>query len=116
MALDSLINRFLDDRRKSDGSGWACITSEDMDTLREIIHELIELKCEPDADGDYPIEFKLINRRTHERMCYRPLPYRRQQNDTVSHAELMRILTANLRLAADSLTVEVNGEEIRRGI
>ena len=116
--LDSLIDRFLEDHRESTG-GWALITKEDIDLLHEIVWELVTLKCDADPDGDYPVQVKIVNRRTHEPMHYFALPYREQRNDDreVTHkvpfVELLRILTANLHIAADRLETEVRCEEIR---
>ena len=110
--LGDLIDSFLEDRRESFGGGWAQITPEDVDQLREIIRWLIELKCDRDADGDLPIECKLVNRRTHERLHYYPIPYREQRNDdgnvghTYTRMELMHLMLSNLSHASDRLTTE----------
>lgn len=111
--LDTLIDRFLKDHRESDG-GWAMITPEDVTLLWKIIRELIELKCEKDADGDLPIEVHLVNRRTHERMHYDALPYREQADYEISHSDLMRCLTGNLMTAAERLNTEVRCESLFR--
>lgn len=55
-SLQDRIEAFLSTRRESDG-GWAKITPDDVHLLSEIVHRLIEAKCEPDADGDYPLRF-----------------------------------------------------------
>jgi len=61
-SLQKTIDKFLKERRKSD-EGWAVVEDEDIEQLYSIISKLIQLKCEPDLDGDYPIECDLINRR-----------------------------------------------------
>ena len=115
--LDGLIDRFLEDHRESDCGGWAQITPGDIELLREIIRELITLKCDKDADGDYPIQFKLVNRRTHEHMHYSPLPYREQRNDdrevveVIPFVKLMRILMMNLSIAQSRLDTAFRIEE-----
>ena len=60
--LQTKIDQFLSETWYSDG-GWAQVTDQDISDLREIIQLLIENKCQPDTDGDYPIEYALINRR-----------------------------------------------------
>ena len=115
--LDGLIDRFLEDHRDSHRGGWAQITPEDVANLRELIQWLIELKCEPDADGDYPIEVHLVNRRTHERMHYRPTPYPdlRNMDDVLCgrrpFTELARVLTANIRVASERLDIAIQRED-----
>lgn len=99
--LDNLINSFLKHHRESD-DGWAEITPEDMSLLWDIIRELIKLKCSQDADGDLPIEFKLVNRMTHENLQFDPVPYREE----VSHEQIMRILMRNLNIAHNRLDSE----------
>ncbi len=113
-ALDNMIDRFLEDRRESHHGGWAKITPEDVTLLREIVHELIELKCELDADGDLPIEVHLVNRRTHERIHHSAPPYKEQEDYEISHSDLMRVLTGNLMSAASRLDTEVQCESLFR--
>ena len=62
--LHELIDTYLDERRDSNG-GWAKITHKDMADLHAIIQSIIDLKCEPDPDGDRPIEYALVDRQTH---------------------------------------------------
>lgn len=121
--LDSLIDRFLEDHREcSAGGGWAQITEKDITRLYEIVWELIELKCDKDADGDLPIEFKIINRRTHERLHYMAVPYRegRDENDNeieaVPFMDMMQILLLNLNLASDRVNNEIRCEGFRNRI
>lgn len=69
------ISAFLAERRESEYGGWAAITLEDMEQLDEIVHQLVEAKCEPDADGDRPVQIILVNRTIHEPMHFIPVPY-----------------------------------------
>ena len=92
--LDALIDLFLAEHRESDG-GYARITPGDLDLLHDIIRELIELKCDEDPDGDRPIEFTIVNRRTHEPMHYAPVPYRdggEDGPDVIEDIEMLRVL------------------------
>ena len=75
LALKKKIDDFLKPRRRSDGGGWAKITTDDVTQLEDIVQALIKAKCHPDDDGDRPIEFMIINRRTHHSMPYCALPY-----------------------------------------
>ena len=59
--LSSLIDTFLAERKESDG-GWPSVKGEEIFDLSDIIFELIESKWSPDADGDSPVEFTLIDR------------------------------------------------------
>ena len=111
-ALVNMIDQFLENHRESHRGGWAKITPADVSQLREIVHELIELKCDKDADGDLPIEVHLVNRRTHERMHYRPYPYPAfDRPDEYSFHDRLRILVGNLHTATTRLDTEVQCAE-----
>lgn len=109
--LDSLIDRFLEDHRESEG-GYAKVTTEDIHLLYEIIRELIELKCDKDPDGDLPIEFEIVNLRTHEPMHYGQVPYRDiyDEKEPVPFIERVRVLQMNLNIAASRLNNEFDVE------
>jgi hypothetical protein len=112
MTLDNMIDEFLEDRRQSHRGGWAKITPEDVSLLRDIVAKLITLKCEKDADGGHPIEVHLVNRRTHERMHYSPVPYREQQKDDgtvelIPFQAMLRVLSGHVQVAASRLNTEV---------
>jgi len=110
--LDGLIDRFLEDHRESDG-GYAKVTTEDIHLLYEIVRELIAFKCEEDPDGDLPIEFEIVNRRTHEPMHYGQVPYRDGIDgcrEPIPFMEMMRILQMNLSIAASRLDNEFQVE------
>ena len=112
--LDGLIDHFLGDHRESKG-GYAEITHEDIKELHEIVRELIELKCDRDPDGDLPIEFEIVNRRTHERMNYGQVPYRESydpedEQERIPFMEMVRVLQMNLNIAASRLDNELNVE------
>lgn len=115
--LSGLIDRFLEDHRESDG-GYAKITTEDIHLLYEIVRELIELKCDEDPDGDLPIEFEIVNRRTHESMHYGQVPYRdgTDDQDPIPFIEMVRILQMNLNIAANRLDNEFSVEYHRETV
>lgn len=110
--LDSLIDSFLEDHRESDG-GYAKITPEDIQELHEIVRELIELKCDKDPDGDLPIEFEIVNRRTHESMQYAPVPYRNGEDgdgDPTPFMEMLRTLVLNMNISTSRVDNEFSVE------
>lgn len=103
-ALLQKIGSFLADRRKSRG-GWAEITDRDVEILQEIIQELIEAKCEPDPDGGLPIDFILVNRFTHERIRYEPIP-------NIKQPESLRDLEPAFEVAMHNLSMAHNDADL----
>ena len=107
-ALKKKIDEFLKHRRRSDG-GWAKITTDDVTQLENIVRLLVMAKCSPDADGDRPIEFMIVNRRTHNSVSYSALPYhtwQRSDDDLpppVTEAEIMDLAMLNLELASNDV-------------
>ena len=93
--LNKMISQFLSETRKSVAGGWADISDEDMIRLDEIIYKLIELKCQKDADGDYPINYSLVNRRI-QRFAIRPSLLKIDYNPTMRQI-------ASLAVCAESL-------------
>jgi hypothetical protein len=86
---------FVNERRKSDG-GYAPVEEDDFGMLSELIHELIALKWESDPDGDFPINVKIINRKTHWPLHYMPLYYDHHVEDgEVPFDAYMRMFTIN---------------------
>lgn len=69
-----IIDKFLAQRIPSHG-GRAPVTEADFEALSIIINLLIESKWEPDADGDYPVEFHLVDRTRFEPAHFLDLPY-----------------------------------------
>jgi len=74
--LAGYIHSFLKEHRECDSnSGWAQVTDEDLDKLGDIIDRLIELKCDTDSDGDFPIQWTLVDRRKYHRSPYAAVPH-----------------------------------------
>lgn len=101
--LTKKIEKWLSTRRKTDGQGgWAEIESKDIWDLHAIINRLIELKCEPDADGDFPINFCLTNRR-HSHHIGANIPYHSstQSNRNLSKEDALVRDVERLRILGD---------------
>lgn len=73
--LSKRIDKFLNEKRKSTQGGWADVKPNDLSELEGIVQDLIKSKFQPDSDGSYPVETIFVNRQTHERMHYQPVPY-----------------------------------------
>lgn len=112
-----LIEKFLQKRRESDGGGWSPVTGEDWEDLHNIIDLLIEAKWDPDCDNDLPIEFFLINRNTHHRMSYAPVPYSSRIRELEGRQAIQgkldvhHAVTLNFNLAQSDLDHYLRGHE-----
>lgn len=84
-----LMESFLEERREVGKSGWAEVTPDDLAMLDNVLTALIEAKCAPDADGDRPIEFRLIDRTREMLPPFQPMPYRRDVGEErfLEHAQ-----------------------------
>lgn len=104
--LAKKIEAYLATRVKSQNGDWAEVTDKDLNTLYEIISGLIHAKYAPDADGDIPIEFRLIDRTKTRRLNYRPVPYDlpgRGELTPEQEAEVMEVLLFNLGIATQDV-------------
>ncbi len=59
---------------ESDG-GYAPCSKEEQLEFYKLLNAIIEAKFAPDCDGDLPIEYTIVNRNTHERLHFLPMPY-----------------------------------------
>lgn len=115
--LIRLIEKFLRNHRESDGGGWAPVTGEDWEDLHNVIDKLVELKWDPDCDNDLPIEFQLINRNTHHRMAYTPVPYSSRIRELEGRQAIQgkldvhHAVTLNFNLAHSDLEHYLRGHE-----
>lgn len=101
--LHYLISEFLAEKRRSEGGGWAQIEESDLRLLEEIIDSLIKSKCEKDADGDTPIQYRLVNRRTHQPLFFSPMRYSHKCETAEDFEPLLRIASGNLSQAHSDL-------------
>lgn len=98
--LSKNIKKFLKERRVSSGGGWAPVTDDDMDLFHEIISGLIEAKWGQDADGDRPMQYKLIDRTKYRPMHYFSVPY--GHRDGCREEEFDNAMT-NLSMAMEAI-------------
>ena len=105
-ALDKRINEFLTDRRMGDG-GWAPVTERDLNQLCAIIDWLIKMKWETDPDGDFPINWKVIDRTRFEPMHYHPVPYEHKARDDAALADRLSTVLTNADIATHALSMSL---------
>ena len=101
--LEEMIDMFLEEHRESSGGGWAKINERDIGMLLRIVRELLSLKCDKDADGDYPVQIKLINRRIFEPDHFSPVLY----DDKETFLRRLEIMTRNANCAMSRLDTAV---------
>ncbi len=106
--LEEMIDVFLEEHRESKSGGYAEITPRDVGLLQRIVHELISLKCDKDADGDYPVQVKLINRRIFEPDHFAPVPYEGMDK----FMRRLEILMGNLNFAHTRLSNTVRCQRL----
>jgi len=106
--LQNLIHEFLYDKRKSNGDGYAEITLGDVQYLYEIISMLVELKFEPDADGDYPIDYEITDLTRYERSLFLQVPRWGGEADDNNYDDILRAYAINNNIAADKVKIFAN--------
>ena len=93
------VDKFLGREAVSTG-GWADVTPEEVEDLKDLVDLLIKTKCQRDPDGDLPIEHIIIDRRHYEAMHFVPVPYDRLMPERLERS--MEIAELNLSIAHDS--------------
>lgn len=73
----------------------------DMSQLGTIISKIIQSKYQTSMDT--PIDFMLINRKTHQSMHYRPLPYTHDTNDPKVFEEYFKMAFMNAGISKEEL-------------
>lgn len=106
--VEKALNKFLAERRISDG-GYAPVTDEDMKQLDDLMYELVQAKCGADPDGDRPIECTLVNRKTHERLHYFPIPYGHKLKNFEAMRNRISLLMTNLDMAQEAVSKMMRG-------
>lgn len=114
--LKNKIDDFLSEKRESHGD-YAEITQQDVNQLNEIVHMLVEEKCDPDPDGDYPIDIHLVNRVRFEPVQFFLIPYRhhlRDKNDEEGLEERFNKLLFNLSSVMSKVESELKIRQFDR--
>lgn len=62
----SHLRPFLRNRSESEDSGWPKVTPEDTSRLSMLIYYIIKAKWGPDADGDLPVQTRIIDRTRYQ--------------------------------------------------
>ena len=106
--LQNKIDKFLKEKRKCTDGGFAEVDQEDLVQLGEIISMLISKKFEADCDGDYPINYKLINRHLYENSYFLNIPYKHK--DPEGH---IKAITTNLSINSKRLDSFFNVAKIK---
>ena len=104
--LETLIEKFLSEKRKSD-SGYAPVTVDDVNNLYKIIDMLVEAKFEPDADGDYPVDYEITDLTRYERSHFVQIPHwlYRKHSDENNDEEVLNKYAINLSIATERLKI-----------
>lgn len=97
--LDKAINEFLKEYRESERGGYAEVTWDDFNLLRDVTNILVRLKCQADVDGDRPMSVHFINRRVNTPNHYRDVPY----DHLTPSKEVLEALLSNMRTASSQL-------------
>jgi hypothetical protein len=95
--LDDKLDAFFAERVESKQGGWAEVSYEDQAEIILLFDAILRAKYEADADGDLPIEFKIINRNFCQRMHFCPQPYPRLAGDDIKKI-IAQLRTANMNL------------------
>ena len=97
-----LIDKFCEIPSLSEG-GWAKVDEKDILHLGEIIHTIIRAKYDSDQDGDYPINYNLIDRTKYEPHYYREVPYSHEVKNEEENRFRLECLMDNLQIATERL-------------
>jgi hypothetical protein len=96
------LDKFLKDFRTSD-SGYATYTEQDEENFWNFFRIMLEAKFETDADGDYPMEIRMVNRTYEERLPYFSQRYLYRMETLNEVAEYIRNAQINLSIAAEDV-------------
>lgn len=102
------IENYIDYRRNSNG-GYAKIHDSDIVELNDIIYKIIELKCQADANGDYPIECILVDRRKERQLHPVKISYNSyiMKNNPLMHGGKIELLVNKIQVLTNELKTEI---------
>jgi flagellar biosynthesis component FlhA len=109
--IDSFIEevkKFVQNKSCSLDSGYAVVAKKDIDEMYDLIERMVELRFELDSDGDYPIDFKLIDRTRFQSSNYRLIPHPEDfDNETLEEQwKIAKIAKINLENAQEQFNRE----------
>jgi hypothetical protein len=108
------IESFLAHRSESEHGGYAKVAENDVEDLFDIFSEILKLKYGSDADGDIPVEFRIIDRTKYERLQYFAIPYEHKAKSEDEILRTLSLLSTNLNMAANAVNCHVKLMEITR--
>lgn len=79
--------------------GWLPVTPNDMRLLVKVVYDVIKAKWDPDAEGDLPVEPRLVDRTRYGFSSGRPLPHLHQVETMAEMLEIVRVAATNVDLA-----------------
>jgi hypothetical protein len=106
--IDKAIDTFLSQRRTTDGSHYAPVYDADMVDLDRILSLLIGAKWEADVDGDYPLEYRLLDRTKHSPEFWMYVPRHDKIVTPEQYRSALRAATSNVNWANQALGYLVN--------
>lgn len=107
LEIIEMLEDFLEHREPSVNNGFALVSKEDFDTFVGIVYEIINAKWEPDPDGDFPINARIINRHFKEVIPYTAVTYR-----SIDKNQYTKDILGNLRTAVREVTLSFDLDEI----
>ena len=105
-SLTDIIQDFLLDPHCSDG-GYATVETSDMVQLNDIICALVAQKWEADSDGDYPVDYILVDRTRYEPNHFIASPYLHKANTDADRMFYIRGCMLNVQIANGRLDTAI---------
>jgi hypothetical protein len=104
-ALLDGVEKFIRNRRPRVDSGYAPVKDGDITELSMILQAIIEAKWDADVDGDYPINWKFIDRTKCEPMHFRAVPYKHECKTLEEAQCVLDALLTNVNVAVHNLEI-----------
>jgi len=101
--LIKMLEAFLKKKSESQNGGFAKVSEGEIEDLYKIILRILELKYEKDADGDIPVDFRLVDRTRFEPLHYIPVPYEHQAKNDKERMDILSTLNLNLLIASQGI-------------
>lgn len=94
--------------RAGDGGGYAKVEPTDVPEIAVILHEMLACKYPKDADGDLPINFKLVDRTVFEPSHFFNIPYTTRAKTPEEYDDPIDLACGNVKMAAERLDVLIH--------